>query len=148
MNNGERDTAVLSFYVAFGCMQGILSFDERLRRVRESLPVEKAAHAATREKLHDCETELARMQGRGETEGAVGEGRKKLLLTNVMFRGKHPLLLVMTVGEMSGTELLCRPIQLLMKLPQLQKRHSVVQRNLKEGSRRVLLTFVHPRDAG
>jgi len=38
--------------------------------------VKKAAHAATREKLHDCEAELARMQGRGETEWpAADEGR-------------------------------------------------------------------------
>ena len=56
-------------------MQGILSFDEQLRRVRESLRVEKAAHAATREKLYDCEAELARMQGRGQTEWpAADEG--------------------------------------------------------------------------
>ena len=78
MISGGRDTAVLSFYIAFGCMQGILCFDRRLRRVRESLRVEKTAHAVTREKLHDCEAESARMQGRGETEGAAGEGREEV----------------------------------------------------------------------
>ena len=38
----------------FCWMQGSLSFDERLRRARESLHVEKVAHAATRAKLQHC----------------------------------------------------------------------------------------------
>ena len=59
-------------------MQGSLSFEERLRRARESLRLEKAAHAATRAKLLECEAELAQlkavggspMSGHAETGGA------------------------------------------------------------------------------
>ena len=58
-------------------MQGSLSFEERLRRARETLRLEKAAHAATRAKLQQCEAELAQLKGLGgrpmtvdaETEG-------------------------------------------------------------------------------
>ena len=46
-------------------MHGTLSFYESLRRARDSLCVEKAAHAVTRAKLQHCEAELAKLQGSG-----------------------------------------------------------------------------------
>ena len=46
-------------------MQGSLSFEEHLRRARDCLRLEKAAHAATRAKLLQCEAELAQVKGLG-----------------------------------------------------------------------------------
>ena len=52
-------------------MQGSLSFEERLRRARDSLRLEKAAHAATRAKLLECEAELAQVKGVGGSPMSV-----------------------------------------------------------------------------
>ena len=53
-------------------MQGSLSFDERLRRARDNLRAEKAAHAVTRSRLEHCEAELARLLGSGGSARIVG----------------------------------------------------------------------------
>ena len=51
-------------------MQAILSFEERLRRVRESLRVEKAAHAATLVQLHQSRERVAELEELLRTAGS------------------------------------------------------------------------------
>jgi len=52
-------------------VQGSLSYEERLRQARDSLRLEKAAHAATRAKLLECEAELAQVKGLGGSPMSV-----------------------------------------------------------------------------
>jgi len=92
-------------------MHGTLRFYESLRRARDSLCVEKAAHAVTRAKLQHCEAELAKLQGSGGSVRTVAVDTQGSPHDHVIGIFISPLLLGMIVGP-SAAYLIMFPLKL------------------------------------